>query len=181
MPDLPLSNDFRSTLLSNIYAAPNAQLSDTYIDTVVETGFFALHGRIGRLRYVAYATAMYFLSVLAISVLMIPLAIAGISQQGAPSWVTTILMGVLIAGFAIIARRRLHDLGMSGWFILCNFIPFVNLYFGLIMLFKRGDEGGNEYGSQPSPNTTGVKILAFSLPVIAIIGIVAAMIIPTLR
>ena len=41
--------------------------------------------------------------------------------------------------------------------------------------------GHYKYGPQPSPNTTGVKILAFSLPVIAIIGIVAAMIIPTLR
>ena len=165
--------------MSNVYAAPNAQLSDS--DTVEDTAFFALHGRIGRLRYVAYATAMYFLIIVAMIVLMIPMSAAGMADKEAPAWVTNGLMVFLLAGFAIIARRRLHDLGMSGWFILCNFIPFVNLYFGLIMLFKRGDEGSNEYGSQPSDNTTGVKILAFSLPVILVIGIAAAIIIPTLK
>lgn len=40
------------------------------------------------------------------------------------------------------AVKRCHDLGHSGW---CMLIPF----YGFVMLFVKGNEGGNEYGSAP--------------------------------
>jgi uncharacterized membrane protein YhaH (DUF805 family) len=39
-------------------------------------------------------------------------------------------------------RKRCHDLGKSGWYQL---IPF----YGLVMTFKKGSEGKNEYGENP--------------------------------
>lgn len=45
--------------------------------------------------------------------------------------------------------RRLHDIGWSGWWTLTLFIPYLGLIPGLIILFKKGDEGTNAYGEAP--------------------------------
>jgi hypothetical protein len=62
----------------------------------------------------------------------------------------------------------------SGWTVLLTLIPFV----ALIWVFKRGSEGTNSYGAPPPPNTLGVKILGLLLPVLAVVGILAAIAIP---
>lgn len=48
-----------------------------------------------------------------------------------------------------LAARRLHDVGMSGWYCLINFIPFVNLAFGLFLMLRDGTVGENRYGDDP--------------------------------
>ena len=45
--------------------------------------------------------------------------------------------------------RRLHDVGLSGYFILLAFIPFVSLGLLLYLLCKHGTEGDNAYGADP--------------------------------
>jgi uncharacterized membrane protein YhaH (DUF805 family) len=50
-------------------------------------------------------------------------------------------LGAYIPTIAV-AVRRLHDTGHSGWWII---VPFYNIY----LLFKKGDEGYNEYGEEP--------------------------------
>ena len=45
--------------------------------------------------------------------------------------------------------RRLHDIDLTGYFVLLNFIPFVNLGLLLYVLFKKGTEGDNAYGPDP--------------------------------
>jgi len=62
----------------------------------------------------------------------------------------------------------------TGWTVLLTLIPLV----ALVWVFKAGSPGSNDYGAPPPPNTTGVKILAFLMPAIAIIGILAAIAIP---
>ena len=144
--------------MSNIYAAPYADLSQP-----VQPGAavaFALNGRIGRLRYVAYVSAAYLLISLCLALTMIPL-------DGVAASV------VVLIAYMIIARRRLQDIGLGGLFFLCMFIPFVNLYFGFVMLFKRGDEGSNEFGSQPPANTVGVKVMACALPLLLVLAMFA--------
>ena len=45
--------------------------------------------------------------------------------------------------------KRLHDLDRPGthyWYLL---IPFYNIYLGLLLLFKRGTSGCNQYGDDP--------------------------------
>lgn len=141
---------------------------------------FAVNGRIGRLRYLAYCLAMYFIVSVGLGLLMIPMATLG-KKPNVVVYLPISITAVMLVLYVFIARRRLHDLDIGGWFVLCMFVPFVNLYFGLIMLFKRGDEGGNEYGAKPSPNTWGVKVIAIVLPLIAVIGMVAAIAIPRMR
>lgn len=141
---------------------------------------FAVNGRIGRLRYLAYCLAMYFIVSVGLGLLMIPMATLG-KKPNVVVYLPISITAVMLVLYVFIARRRRHDLDIGGWFVLCMFVPFVNLYFGLIMLFKQGDEGGNEYGAKPSPNTWGVKVIAIVLPLIAVIGMVAAIAIPRMR
>ncbi len=90
------------------------------------------------------------------------------------------LIGILFyiplfaVGF-IMAIRRVHDMGYSGWLSLLILVPLVNLWF----LFAPGTQGPNEYGPPPVKNTTGVIIAAFS-PILlsVVIGILAAISIP---
>jgi uncharacterized membrane protein YhaH (DUF805 family) len=165
--------------LSNIYAAPAADLVTE--ETFAETMPFEINGRIGRLRYLAYGVGAYFIISIVMGLAMIPFLRSGAESALTAVWLPLIIAGVMLVVYTVIARRRMHDIGLGGWYVLGLFIPIVNLYFGLMMLFKRGDEGANEFGLHPSPNTLGVKILAFLLPGVALLGIVAAIVIPTLR
>ena len=154
--------------MSNIYAAPYADLSQP-----VQPGAavaFALNGRIGRLRYVAYVSAAYLLISLCLGLMMIPLNAV---VADATTWLPATISVVVLIAYMIIARRRLQDIGLGGLFFLCMFIPFVNLYFGFVMLFKRGDEGSNEFGSQPPANTVGVKVMACALPLLLVLAMFA--------
>jgi uncharacterized membrane protein YhaH (DUF805 family) len=57
------------------------------------------------------------------------------------------LAGTVVMAFAVV--KRLHDLNRLGtqyWYLL---IPFYNLYLSLLLLFKRGTSGPNQYGDDP--------------------------------
>ena len=61
--------------------------------------------------------------------------------------------------------RRLHDLGVSGWWSLAVLVPFLNFIFGLYVLFAPGQEHANDHG--PSPKSTPTPLLpelAVSMP-----------------
>lgn len=55
------------------------------------------------------------------------------------SFVSNIMMDV----------RRLHDLDLSGWWMLLMLVPLVNIFFALYMLFFKGTDGPNQYGDDP--------------------------------
>jgi uncharacterized membrane protein YhaH (DUF805 family) len=57
------------------------------------------------------------------------------------------ILGAVIAAFPVI--KRLHDLARPSshyWLLL---IPFYNLYLALVLLFKKGTPGPNQYGPDP--------------------------------
>lgn len=41
---------------------------------------------------------------------------------------------------------RLHDLDVSGWYSLLFFVPILNIFLGLYLLFAKGTDGANKYG-----------------------------------
>ncbi|MBL3677688.1 MAG: DUF805 domain-containing protein [Alphaproteobacteria bacterium] len=50
----------------------------------------------------------------------------------------------------VIQIRRLHDIGLSAWWILVNCIPFVGIILFFVLLLWPGTKGDNKYG-EPVP------------------------------
>jgi uncharacterized membrane protein YhaH (DUF805 family) len=48
-----------------------------------------------------------------------------------------------------LAARRWHDLGRSGWSILLQVIPIVNLWCFYMLAFRSGERGVNRFGADP--------------------------------
>jgi uncharacterized membrane protein YhaH (DUF805 family) len=152
---------------ANPYSPPQAQVADVGSDEVQEVKMWSAAGRIGRLRYLAYT----------VGASMIVGAIGGAvgAALGPSGAMVALLLYIPLAVFCILAAiQRSHDMDWSGWMMLLSIIPFV----GLIWIFKSGTPGPNRFGAPPPPNTTGVKLLAFVMPAIAIIGILAAIALP---
>jgi uncharacterized membrane protein YhaH (DUF805 family) len=167
--------------VSNPYSMPQSELTEPASNETYMPKFFALNGRIGRVRYLGYGVAA---GLLMMPVMMLTMGLGaitgGVGGSGARGGVFGMLIGygLYFALTFILARRRFNDLGKSGWLGLLMIIPLVNVIVGLWLLFGPGDQGENEYGPAPAPNTTGVIILAWLMPIFAIIGILAAIAIP---
>ena len=85
----------------------------------------------------------YFMHTLKLIGLMIVGAILAQFLIGVPILIATWV------GSYMISIRRLHDLNKSGWWVLLYLIPYVNLIFGLYLLFAPGTHGYNRYGEDP--------------------------------
>lgn len=90
----------------------------------------------------------YLLFVIAISLLIIPF---GNSETG-----SNIIFGIIAVyslGLAIpiwaVTVRRLHDIGLSGWWSLLSFIPYLGTVVLLIMCCMDSKPGSNKYGNNP--------------------------------
>ncbi len=162
--------------LNNPYNAPTADMTVPESSAgTYQPRIFALNGRLGRLRYFAYG-------LLWSGILLIPyfiaLAVVGIAALST-GWAKYAWMAPVYVGSVILATRRLADLGHSRWFAGLMVVPYLNVIPSLYFLFKAGDEEANEYGPPPCPNTRGVVAAAWTLPVVMVLGIVAAVAIPT--
>jgi uncharacterized membrane protein YhaH (DUF805 family) len=163
----------------NPYSAPGAELgggqSELYTPSI-----FSFNGRIGRLRYLAYGMGSYMLMMIA----MIPLVGASALMGGEPtmSGIGMAIMGVLYIAIFILSimfgKRRLNDLNRNGWFFLLFLVPIVGFLLAIYMMFFPGTDGDNNFGPAPEANSLGVQILGWLMPVMLLVGIVAAIAIP---
>lgn len=145
------------------------------------SNWYSLNGRIGRIRLLAFGviwglitTLLYLIGILLWSALgpsAVSLILAVISVFTLPAAIYSII---------ILPRRRLHDIGKSGWWLLLLIVPLANILLLLYMYFTRGDEGVNAYGLPPEPYTQTEFWLALLLPILAIIGIAAGLLLPNL-
>lgn len=135
----------------NLYQAPQSDISSAH-DESVQPAIFTIRGRIGRMRYFSYAM-IYSLVFYVALVLFIILAVAA---DSANSVFFTIGLAVSFAIFMwsclMLMRRRLNDLGHSGWFALLSLVPLVNFLLGLYLLFAPGDRHSNDFGGPPTHN-----------------------------
>lgn len=145
------------------YAPPRASVGDD-LPEFATLKVFTIHGRIGRLRYLAWTLALTVAMLVAAGIIStVGFAVATASPTIA------IILGSLL-GFALfvtlvvvsvqIGVQRLHDLGWSGWLYLLNLVPLVNSVFPILLLVLPGNSGANQYGAPPPPNSTAVKVLA---------------------
>lgn len=159
--------------MNNPYSAPSADLSiPEDASAPYQPRYFAMRGRLGRVRYIAYSMSATMGLAFVLSFFV---GIIGAVLRS-PEAVTIMMVLIyipIIAVSLIYARRRVHDMGFSGWVALVSIIPVVNFW----LLFHPGPKGENKYGPPPVPNTAGV-IVAAVLPFIFMIGILAAVAIP---
>ena len=161
--------------LNNPYAAPSADLSQPMNDgQTYEPRMFAMRGRIGRLRYLAYSIVLNILMLVVGGILVGILA----SMSFAVDLLAVLLYIPSIIVSLVMAIRRLNDMNQTGWLSVLILVPLVNFFVGLWLLFGPGTHGSNRYGPAPSPNTTAVKVLAwgglaFGVVLVVIVAAVA--------
>ena len=162
--------------MSNPYQTPAGQLQTDDDQAFGEVSFFNPSGRLNRLRYWAHGMlfALGFYVVLAIGLFLA----LSVNPFIGYTIVAIGYIGLIVCSF-IVMIQRLHDLDKSGWMCLLGLIPLVNIYLIVLLIFFKGTPGRNRFGLQTPPNKTWHWIAALApLPLIAIIGILAAIAIP---
>ena len=159
------------------YQAPKADVSMAGSQETYQPKFLSLSGRIGRMRYFVYAAGLTLLFYLVMGIAA-ALVIPGIMSAGQSAiGVGAVIIGliVMVGLIALMGMswgymvRRLNDINASGWLSLLMLVPIANLVLGLVMLFKRGSEGRNQYGAAPVSNSGGVKA-AFVIVLLLMVG-----------
>lgn len=59
-----------------------------------------------------------------------------------------VALALLVPGLAV-AVRRLHDLDMSGWWLLIGAVPFIGAVILIIFFVQPGMVGANRFGPDP--------------------------------
>jgi uncharacterized membrane protein YhaH (DUF805 family) len=156
----------------NPYAAPRTNV--TRGDSTEEYGeikVFSAEGRIGRVRYIGYT---FGVTVLIAIVIGMASALVGAVAPAAAFAVGVVGYIAIVVAQVLLTIQRSHDMNVTGWLCLISLIPLAALVFWLVP----GTKGENNYGKPPPPNTMGAVVLACILPLIMIVGIVAAVAIP---
>ncbi len=167
--------------MNNPYQSPRSSITPAAPTQFGEINMLSAQGRLGRVRYIGYSVGIGFL----VNVIAAIVGGAAAVLQGggeAIGWLTggviIILTMAALAISILLAIQRLHDFDASGWWSVLIVIPLANLVLYLVLLIMPGVQGPNRFGNPPPPNTTGVILLALVLPLIAVIGIIAAIAIP---
>jgi len=100
-------------------------------------------GRIGR---VTYATSLFFIS---LPLFLVPF----LEKERLDGFSFLIFIGCTCLTLHQ-CEKRLHDLNLSGLHLVFAFVPLLNIFFGLYLLFTPGTVGSNQYGSDPRPQET---------------------------
>lgn len=109
------------------------------LDTINIRRITMFSGRYNRVKY-------FWVSLLvAIPIAVLVVLAADFGGEG----LQPLLSIISFAALSPMAVKRLHDLDKSGWYYFLFLIPLVNLILGLILLFKKGTQGPNQYGADP--------------------------------
>ena len=106
---------------------------------------FSIRGRMSRRQYAVYTLLIVLVSYAFAFAIGFVSAVSDNNVRNAGMFGLIVgLAGCILQ--ALLAVRRLHDMGKPGhhvWFLL---IPFYNIYFSLILCFTQGTGTDNEYG-----------------------------------
>ena len=169
--------------VENPYESPVADALPEAELEYYQPKMFAVNGRIGRIRYFAYSTIInfiFFALIGGVAAVAVPASSATIDPD-AMSTGFMLLVGALyiplFGTFFVMAKRRLNDLNLSGWFSLLFFVPLANIFITFYMLLFPGNEGSNRFGPAPNANSWPLIIVGAILPLLAIL-IMAAVAVP---
>lgn len=158
---------------NNPFNPPKANVADIAAaddGAVQQPKVFSASGRIGRLRYFGWGVVASLVLMLVVG--LAAAVVFGLGLSPAVFFAVYALSFIPIFVFSILTLiQRSHDMDWSGWTVLIAlFVPLAIL----VWLFKPGTPGSNRFGPKPTPNPTGVKVAAFSFPVLFIAGVVVA-------
>ncbi|MBE7566095.1 DUF805 domain-containing protein [Acidithiobacillus thiooxidans] len=110
---------------------------------VVKNNYFQFHGRMARAEF-WWFTLMNFLIALALT--FIVLLLSAMKNTDLAIAIIGIYYLALLLPTLGGQIRRLHDIGMSGWWILINLVPYIGAIALLIMLILPSKPSGEVYG-----------------------------------
>ncbi len=153
---------------ANPYGTPRAAVGEAAAETQ-PVSLFAVSGRIGRMRYIAYGVLVWLVLSFVAGILAAVLGPAGVYVALA-AWVPMLVLGFMLT------IQRCHDFDTSGWLSILFLVPLANLIFWFIP----GSDGPNRYGPPTPPNGAAVIIGACVVPVVLVlfVGVLAAVAIP---
>lgn len=166
----------------NRYEAPRSRVDGRVIQQFGEVKIFGVSGRIGRVRYIAYNFGVTSLISFALGMMGFFSALIQPAKGATPGIIMGTLMIIIYVVIVVytvtVTIRRCRDFNGSGWLSLLLLVPLANFIFFLALMLVPGTDGENNYGLPPPPNTKGAIVAASILPVVAIMGVLAAIAIP---
>jgi uncharacterized membrane protein YhaH (DUF805 family) len=93
--------------------------------------FFSPKGVIGRKEYLLHCILLLLIALLA--------------GELSESYFCTVIIFICYTLFIIQTIKRLHDLNLSAWWTLLVLVPIVNILVGAWVIFKKGNQGFNNY------------------------------------
>ncbi|MDS4032252.1 MAG: DUF805 domain-containing protein [Candidatus Contendobacter sp.] len=165
---------------SSPYQPPRGAITPTTPTQYGEIHPFSHRGRLGRVRYIGYSVGLGLLINLLAAGWGALAALSGDQGKMGPFAVggLILLAALAVALSVLLTIQRLHDFDASGWWSAFALVPLANLVLYLTLLIMPGTQGANRFGDPPPPNTTGVILLALVVPLVFVIGILAAIAIP---
>lgn len=127
-------------------------------------------GRLGRLRFFLASLILGIVSIVFAQLTIIIIGaildvnLAVDDRPLLPDTILFIATILIIACFLfglLLAMRRCHDFGRSGWIALLLFIPLLNILVILILLFISGDSGRNKFGESSSTKGFWADVLNY--------------------
>lgn len=104
--------------------------------------FFNFNGRVNRLIYAIYFLVGGFLS----SITGIVLENTNNTSLGIISAFIYAIIGIKLV---LISIQRFHDIEKSGKNVWWLCLPIINIYFVIVLLFKKGTNEPNKFGENP--------------------------------
>ncbi len=144
---------FPKQSVENLIYELDGKLEPPKNDMSLSNLLFSTKGRITRTTYWLFGLGYFILSIIAVSIDFMLLGGFGVLEQQTPPRFFGIFTAILgLVGFfpaLAIQIKRLHDRDRSGWFLLLNFVPLLNLWVGIEIAFLPGTIGQNQYGPDP--------------------------------
>ncbi len=160
---------------ANQYQTPASPVDAGSSEQYSQPRVFATSGRIGRVRFLAYYVGMSVLTM----VVMLPVSAVSALMGESGALIAGLLVGIIYIASIVLsfmfAIQRSHDMNVTGWLSLILIVPIIGF---LVFCIAPGTDGENNYGAPPPPNGTGVVLLALLMPIITVLGILAAIAIP---
>lgn len=154
----------------SLYSAPQANLVEGS-DKYYQPKALSISGRLDRSRLFSYGAVASIINYLLL------LGLYSIMSKASSDHMTYVEIADFISMlplvyFFLLAKRRLNDTNISGWWLFLIFVPVGNFLLILYVMARAGSPGVNKYGAVP---TAGNAALALALVVVAFainIGIV---------